>query len=238
MTFIALDDEPLALAIISRLARDVPEWKLVATFTDAAQAGQFLQSNTVDLLISDINMPDISGLQFVRNLPDEHPLVIFLTAYKEHAHEGFDLDVIDYLVKPVSPERFRRALQKAADLLELRRKADTANHLPAPDDHFFVYTEYQQVKIVVQDIRYIESMGDYVKIHLSGQDKPVVTLLRLKNLADSLADKGFRRIHRSYLINADKVEARQRSQVRLGPDWLPVGETYAHTLDDLLDHTP
>lgn len=232
MTFIALDDEPIALAIIERYARNVPDLQLVATFTDAAAAAEFLHNNTVDLLLSDINMPDVSGLQFVRDLPDERPMVIFVTAYKEHAHEGFDLNVIDYLVKPVSPERFNTAIQKAAGLLELRRKAEAAEASALPDEFFFVFSEYQQVKITISDLLYVEAMGDYVKLFLSTQPKPVLTLERMKILADRLQQHGFRRIHRSYLVNMKKVAALQKSRLRVADVWLPVGETYMEGLKD------
>ncbi|HRK81138.1 MAG TPA: LytTR family DNA-binding domain-containing protein [Saprospiraceae bacterium] len=232
MTFIALDDEPIALAIIERYARNVPDLQLVATFTDAAAAAEFLRNNTVDLLLSDINMPDVSGLQFVRDLPDERPMVIFVTAYKEHAHEGFDLNVIDYLVKPVSPERFNTAIQKAAGLLELRRKAEAAEASALPDEFFFVFSEYQQVKITISDLLYVEAMGDYVKLFLSTQPKPVLTLERMKILADRLQQHGFRRIHRSYLVNMKKVAALQKARLRVADVWLPVGETYMEGLKD------
>lgn len=232
MTFIALDDEPIALAIIERYARNVPDLQLVATFTDAAAAAEFLRNNTVDLLLSDINMPDVSGLQFVRDLPDERPMVIFVTAYKEHAHEGFDLNVIDYLVKPVSPERFNTAIQKAAGLLELRRKAEAAKTSALPDEFFFVFSEYQQVKITISDLLYVEAMGDYVKLFLSTQPKPVLTLERMKILADRLQQHGFRRIHRSYLVNMKKVAALQKARLRVADVWLPVGETYMEGLKD------
>lgn len=234
MTFIALDDEPLALVLIEKYARDIPEWTLLATFTDAAAAAEYLRNNTVDLLLSDINMPDISGLQFVQALPDERPLIIFVTAYKEFAHEGFNLDVVDYLVKPVAPERFKRALQKAADLLELQRKAEAAS-VPSPstlEDHIFVFSEYQKVKILLKDVLYLESMGDYVKIFLESQAKPVLTLDRLKNLAERLHPQGFRRIHRSVVVNVEKVKAFQKSRVLVGKEWLPVGEKYLGELGE------
>lgn len=227
MTFIALDDEPLALVLIERYAREVPEWQLLASFTDAATAADFLQKNTVDLLLTDINMPDVNGLQFVEALPDERPMVIFVTAYKEFAHEGFNLDVVDYLVKPVAPDRFKKALQKAADLLELRRKAEAVASPPPPlEDHIFVFSEYQKVKILLKDVLYLESMGDYVKIHLESQAKPILTLERLKNLAERLQPMGFRRIHRSVVVNVAKVTAVQKARVKVGSEWLAVGETY------------
>lgn len=227
-TLIAVDDEPLALVLIEKHLQRHPEWQLLASFSDARLAMEYLKENTVDLLLTDINMPDLNGLQFVRELPDERPLVMFVTAYKEHALEGFDLEVIDYLVKPVAPDRFGKALAKAVEWLSLRLKAEAA---PAPlDDHFFVYSEYQQVKIVIARIRYLESMGDYVKIHLDNQSKPVLTLERLKNLADRLANHGFRRIHRSYVVNTAAIEAVQKSRVQTGGVWLPVGETYGEGL--------
>ncbi len=231
MTIIAIDDEPLALVLIEKYLQQLPAYQLLATFTDAAAAADYLQRNTVDLLLTDINMPDVSGLQFVRELPDEHPMIIFITAYKEHAHEGFDLEVMDYLVKPVSFERFKKALEKAAEWLELRRSFKTA---PPAEEFFFVFSEYQHLKIIIKDILYIEGMGDYVKIFLSSQSKPVLTLERMKVLANRLHDHGFRRIHRSYLINLKQVEATQKSRVRVAGVWLPVGETYMEALQEVL----
>ena len=229
MTLIALDDEPLALVLIEKFTREIPDAQLLATFTDVAAAADFLKKNAVDLLLTDINMPDMSGLQFVRNLPDERPMIIFATAHKEHAHEGFDLDVVDYLVKPIALDRFKKSMQKAIDLLELRQKAE--NIAPITMPHFFVYSEYQQVKIIIPDILYIESMGDYVKIHLAGMERPVLTLERLKNLTIQLEKHGFRRIHRSFLINLDKLEAKQKTQVRIAGVWLPLGEAFMDSLD-------
>lgn len=237
MTFIALDDEPLALVLIEKYAREISEWQLLSTFTDAAAASDFLQKNTVDLLLTDINMPDINGLQFVEALPDERPMVIFVTAYKEFAHEGFNLDVVDYLVKPVAPERFKKALQKATDLIDLRRKAEAASSSPATpiEDHIFVFSEHQKVKILLKDVLYLESMGDYVKIFLESQPKPILTLERLKNLAERLRSQGFRRIHRSVVVNVTKVTAVQKARVKVGSEWLAVGETYLEELEGLMD---
>ncbi|HLF64176.1 MAG TPA: LytTR family DNA-binding domain-containing protein [Saprospiraceae bacterium] len=230
MTLIAIDDEPLALVLIERYVKELPQWHLLGTFTDASAAGEFLLQNTVDLLLTDINMPDITGLQFVRELKDERPMVVFITAYKEFAHEGFDLDVVDYLVKPVSLERFKKALQKAADSLDLHRKAESPQPAFLTEESFFVFSEYQQVKIIIKDIQFIESMGDYVKIHIDKQTRPILTLERLKNLADRLYPKGFRRIHRSYVVNLNKVEAVQKSKLRIGGIWLPIGETYVDSM--------
>ncbi|MBU6342495.1 MAG: LytTR family DNA-binding domain-containing protein, partial [Bacteroidetes bacterium] len=167
-----------------------------------------------------------SGLEFVRSLPEERPMVIFLTAYKEHAHIGFDMQVVDYLVKPVAPDRFERAIKKAYAQFERTMDTVPLTRLDHPD-HFFVFSDYVQIKIVISEIQFIESMGDYVKIHLDGKKKPVITLERLKNMAQRLHDLGFKRIHRSYLVNIAKVEAKQKSQVKVGNIWIPVGERFS-----------
>lgn len=139
----------------------------------------------------------------------------------------FGWDVVDYLIKPVSPERFEKAIKKATDLLNLQRLAEASTQKPpAQEDHFFVFSNYQQVKINISDILYIEGMGDYVKIHLEKQKRPVLTLERLKNLAVQLETRGFYRIHRSFLINAEKIEAKQKAQVCIAGSWLPVGESF------------
>ncbi|MDX1906998.1 MAG: LytTR family DNA-binding domain-containing protein [Bacteroidia bacterium] len=225
MNLILLDDEPLALVLLRRHLADLPDWTLLGAFTDAEAAAACLREQPVDLLVTDINMPDISGLQFVRDLPEMRPLVIFVTAYREHAVTGFDLDVVDYVVKPVSQERFHKALHKAADLLRLRRRAEAAG--PPPEDPYLsVFSEYQQLRLLIRDIRYIEAMGDYVKIYLATQPRPILTLERMKHLTERLTPRGFRRIHRSWLVNLDHVTATQKSRVRVGEVWLPVGETY------------
>lgn len=231
-TFIALDDEPLALKLIEKLAASATEWQLLGTFTDAEQAAAFLSEHPVDLLLCDIQMPDISGLQFVGKLVQPAPLVIFITAFQEHALEGFNLDVIDYLLKPVAPDRFAKALKKAADLLDLRRLASEAAEQKNSGPEFFqVFSEYQQVRIWVRDVLYMESMGDYVKVFLSTQAKPVLTLNRLKNLAELLRDTPIVRIHRSYLIHREKISSRQKHRVCINDTWLPIGEKYQGVLD-------
>ncbi len=230
MILIALDDEPLALALLANHLKAFPEWEMPASFTNAVDAAEYIRRNRVDLLVSDINMPDISGLKFVSELGADRPLVIFLTAFREHALEGYDLDVVDYLIKPVSPGRLGKALDRASELLGLRRKALMADSLKT-EEYFYVFTEYQQVKIVIREIVYIEAMGDYVKIWLSGVQKPVITLERLKELADRLHVSGLRRIHRSFVVNPGKVEALQKSRVMVAGKWLPVGDAFAGNID-------
>jgi two-component system LytT family response regulator len=223
-TFIAVDDEPLALSIIQKYAELLKEWKLLGVFSSAVQARQFLSENVVDLVITDINMPEENGLELVRNFKDERPLIIFLTAYKEYAHEGFDLDVIDYLVKPVPPDRFLKAMEKAKDWLAFKNQA--VIETPPALEVITVFSDYKEIIIPVQEILYIEAMGDYVKIFRESKSKPTLTLKRLKELEVQLTPTGFSRIHRSYLVNKNKIESRLKTKVKIGEQWLPVGETY------------
>jgi DNA-binding LytR/AlgR family response regulator len=185
-----------------------------------------LQSNPVDLLFADINMPDISGIDLVRSLQDR-PMIIFTTAYKNYALEGFELDAVDYLLKPISFERFTRAVNKASEYFEYKQKTER----PGPDS-LFVYSEYRLVKIPLDEIEYIESLEDYIRIHtITG--KPVMTLITLKKVMEKLPVVQFRRIHRSYIVSAAKVKSVQGRKLRMqsGKE-LPVSDSYLSFISD------
>jgi len=175
-------------------------------------------------------MPGLSGLQFVKSLKNP-PMIIFVTAYKEHALEGFNLDAIDYLLKPVSFERFLKACNKAQDLFNLQQKPQGREEHPG---YFFVYVEYNQVKITIADILYIEAMKDYVKIFITTSGKPVITKMSLKALEEKLAAHRFVRIHKSYIVSADKVTAIKRDLVCIADTELPLSETYRSNIDTML----
>src|ERR1700743_79882 len=174
---IAIDDEPLALTLMRKYIADYPVLQLLHTFEDAVSAAEYLAKNKVDLLFIYINMPDITGVDLVRSLVDP-PMVIFTTAYKNYAFEGFELQAIDYLLKPIDQKRFATAVQKAVALHE-RKNTDAA---PKGDESIYVHSEYRSIKINLADIEYIESMQDYVKIYIVNQPKPVLTLMTLKSL--------------------------------------------------------
>jgi DNA-binding LytR/AlgR family response regulator len=231
MTFIAIDDEPLALVVIKKYAETLTDWQLLSSFNDATLAREYIKSNEVDLVISDINMPDINGLQFVKELGEEKPLIIFITAYKEHALEGYDLDVIDYVMKPVSQERFIKAMNKAAEIIKLKSNLNYTQVTSATKDHFYVFSEYEKIKININDILYIEGMGDYIKIYLFSQTKPIITLERMKNIMDNLYSHRFVRIHRSYIINLDRVQSKQKSKIKINDLWLPIGDKYQDVIN-------
>lgn len=226
ITCIAIDDEPLALALITDYARRIPELNLIRTFEDAVTAAAYLDEHEVDLLFIDINMPDITGTTLVRNLKNK-PLTIFTTAYKQFAHEGFELEAIDYLLKPIPFDRFNKAVQRAMALKEFRSKSTSEQ-----DTGFFVRSEYRMVKIDGKQVQYIEGLEDYVKIHLDNE-KPILTLMTMKSMMERLPAGMFRRIHRSYIIPVARVKEVYHKKVLLtnGKE-LPVSDSYLDFLQD------
>jgi DNA-binding LytR/AlgR family response regulator len=227
---IAVDDEKLVLDLLVDNIRQVPFLHLVARCKNAMEAAEVLHNENVDLIFLDIQMPGLNGLQFLQSL-QRPPMVIFVTAYKDYAVEGFTLNAVDYLVKPVSFERFLKACNKAQELYNLRQKDVTKEILP---DYFFVYVEYNLVKVSIPDILYIEGMKDYVKIFLQSGPRPIITKMSLKSLEEKLAPYRFVRIHKSYIVSADKVTAIKRDLICIGKIELPLGESYRSTVENLL----
>src|SRR5476651_113414 len=193
---IAIDDEPLALAVVHSHAGKVPFIELKAEFTDAFKAMEYLQREAVDLIFLDIKMPDISGLEFYNSL-NKKPLVIFTTAYSEHAVSSFELDAVDYLLKPFSLARFIKACNKAYELFNLRNAVKDK-------DHLFVKTGYDQVRIAFADLHYLEATGNYVTFVLA--DKKVVSRMTITECDSVLPEAQFIRIHRSFIAAKAKIE--------------------------------
>jgi DNA-binding LytR/AlgR family response regulator len=227
---IAVDDEKLVLDLLVDNIRRVPFLHLVRRCKNAMEASEALQNEMVDLIFLDIQMPGLNGLQFLESLP-KPPMVIFITAYKDYAFEGFNHQAVDYLLKPVSFERFLKACNKAHDLFNLQSKPLQKDPLP---DYFFVYVEYNQVKIMIPDILYIEGMKDYVKIFLSNNQKPVMTRMSLKSLEEKLTGHQFVRTHKSYILSAKKITAIKRDLVCIGAIELPLSESYKTDLEKML----
>jgi two-component system LytT family response regulator len=218
---IAIDDEPLALELIRDYCSRNPEIQLVRTFEDAVSGAEFLNKNSVDLLLIDINMPDISGMDLVRSLR-EKPMIIFTTAYRNFAAEGFDLDAIDYLVKPFEYQRFAKAIAKTIEYKRFRERGPVEE-----GESIFIYSEYKLVKINLADIEYIESLQDYIKIHLSST-KPLMSLMPLKRILEKLPADKFQRIHRSYIVPLAKIRSVLNKRVQLSSAVeLPVGDSYS-----------
>lgn len=215
---VIIDDEPLALEVLKQYVDKFPSLRLLKSFDDAVAGKDYLENNSVDLLFIDINMPDVKGTELVRNLENK-PMVIFTTAYKNYALEGFDLDAVDYLVKPISFDRFSKAVQKATEFFGLRKQAKPEN------DSLFVRAEYQLVKIPFANIEYIESVEDYLKIHIAN-GRPVMTLMTMKAALDKLPPSQFARIHRSYIVPLAKIKSVVNRKVNLGNVELPVSSSY------------
>jgi two-component system LytT family response regulator len=221
---IAIDDEPLALRIIKQYAQTNPSLQLLHVFDDAVSAAEYLRNTEVDLIFTDINMPDISGLDLVRSLENK-PMIIFTTAYKKFAFEGFELEATDYLLKPFDKDRFAKAVQKALDQKKLRKNARQNE-----SDFISVRSEYRLVKIDADNIESIEGLEDYIKFNLS-EGKPVLTLMTMKAIMEKLSAEKFIRIHRSYIVNFSRIKSLVNKHVTLtSGNMLPVSDTYSDAL--------
>ena len=229
---IAIDDEPLALKLLEDNISKVAYLKLVAQCSDAFEATKALQENVVDLMFIDIQMPGLSGLEFVRTLSHK-PIIIFLTAYKQYAGDAYDLDVVDYLVKPASLERFIKACNKAKELFDLRNSKTSIANNPSRE-FFFQHVDYSLVKIMFNDIAWIEGLRDYIKIHLKNTKKPLVARSTIKAIEAELPPSKLIRIHKSYIVSIDSITAIRKNSVFLNDIELPVGETYRNILDKLV----
>ena len=216
---VLIDDEPLALEVLKQYMKSFPELQLVKSFDDPIAGKDYLLNYPVDLLFVDINMPDIKGTDLIRSISSK-PMVIFTTAYKNYAAEGFELDAVDYLVKPIEFERFSKAIHKATEFFQykLSKQSEIGN--------LFVRAEYQLVKVNFADIEYIESVEDYLKIYLANS-KPVMTLMTMKAVLDKLPSNQFFRIHRSYIVSRSKIKTFVNRKITLqsGVE-LPVSNSY------------
>lgn len=216
---IALDDEPPALDVIKSFCNQTDSIDLVKAFTKAEEAAKYLANFPVDLLFLDINMPSISGLEFKKQV-SLTTMVIFTTAYSEFALEGFNLNAVDYLLKPFTLERFTQAVEKAnAYYLFLHQNA------AAKPDHILVRVDYSLVKIALTDVVFIEGLDDYLKIHLKAQ-KPVVTRMTMKGLLEKLPQSEFLRVHRSYIVPLSRIEAVRNKTISIGNEEIPISASY------------
>ncbi len=221
---IAVDDEPLALELLEDNISKVPYLQLAALCSNAMEAIKVLQEQTVDLIFLDIQMPGLTGLQFIQSLSNR-PMIILITAYEKYALEGFNLDVVDYLVKPVALDRFVKACNKALELFQLKNRS-TENNTEAAPDYFFVNMDYSLLKVTYPDIKYIEGLKDYLKIHLKSTTKPVITRMTMKAIEEQLPASQFIRIHKSYIVSIAFITAIRKSSVFMEQLELPVSETY------------
>lgn len=227
---IAVDDEPLALELLEDNIATVPYLHLVATCSNAMEAMKVLQQEQVDLIFLDIQMPGLTGLQFIQSMT-EKPMIILITAYEKYALQGFNLDVTDYLLKPVSLDRFVKACNKAKELYELKHKAN--KETVSNPDYFFVNVDYSLLKINFNDIRYVEGLKDYIKIHLKSSSRAVITRMAMKAIEEELPATKFLRIHKSYIVSLEHITAIRKNSVFIDEIELPVGENFREAVLNL-----
>lgn len=228
---IIVDDEPLAIDVLSTHCASISDIEVLGTFNNALDANGFLATNEVDLMLLDIQMPALTGVDFLKSLTNP-PAVIFTTAYSEYAVEGFNLNVVDYLLKPISFERFFKAINKVREQ-QLSTPSSTSE-----EDHFYVKADKKLVKINYDDVLYVEGLKDYVIIRaVNGR---VITLQTMKSLASKLPANKFMRIHRSYIISIDKIEALMGNMVELTEKGtkkhIPVGKNYREALHEIINN--
>jgi len=224
---IAIDDEPPALKIIERFSKKTDIISLQKTFTQPKEALYYMSTFPVDLLFLDIQMPSVSGIEFLKK-SEQKTLIIFTTAYSDYAVAGFNLNAVDFLLKPFSYERFLQAVQKAENIFS----SQTQSNFQDPTC-FYVRANYSLVKIIYEEIQYIEGLDDYIKIHIACQE-PIVTRITMKNILEKLPPHEFIRIHRSFIVPVKKINSFRKNMVLVAGKELPIGVNYKDALDGLI----
>ncbi len=231
---IIIDDEPLAHRVIEKYCEEIPFVKIAGKFFKAIDALEVLKNREIDLIFLDINMPRLSGLEFLKSLSNP-PLVIITTAYAEYALQGFELAVLDYLMKPFAFDRFLKAIQKAQDILMSREAqlSETIKTSDVPeDDHLFIKSSKKTYRVKFDDILYIEALGDYVKIFT--KDRMIVSYQSLKNLEVILSPKTFPRIHKSFIVSLSKIDVIEGNHVKIRDKMLPIGNNFKTEFEKLI----
>ena len=230
---IAIDDEPLALQFVASYIEKTPGLNLAGKFDNPLDAFEYMSKESVDMIFVDIQMPDLNGIEFTRAIA-KGPKVIFTTAYEKYALEGFKLDVVDYLLKPFSYDEFFNAVQKALRLIKLEQKNDPVQ-VETNNQFLFLKSEYKIRRINFDEILYIEGLKDYVKVYLKNDPKPVLSLTSLKLLECKLPDTKFMRVHRSFIVNLERIETIERSRIIFGKVYIPVSDQYKEKFQEFLN---
>jgi DNA-binding LytR/AlgR family response regulator len=246
LSCIAVDDEPLALGLVCAFIEKTPFLQLTGRFSSAVEALQHLLQHPVDVIFLDIQMPDLTGLELARVLERStrgaHTTrIIFTTAFDQFALDGFRVDALDYLLKPFNYEEFLRAASKARNYFELVHRPEPAPVAIVPatpaettDDYLFLKVEYQLVRVAYSDILYIEGLKDYVKVYRQSDPKPLLSLTSLKTLEEKLPARQFMRVHRSFIVSLDRIDAVTRNSVQIGPTTIPVSDQYKEVFGEFI----
>ena len=229
---IAIDDEELALELLEDNIKKVPYLQLVTICDNAIEAIDIIQREKIDLVFLDIQMPGLTGLQLIQSLAVK-PMFVLVTAYEKYALEGYNLNVVDYLVKPVPLDRFIKACNKAWELFQLKNKP-TEIAKEQEDTYFFLNVDYSHIKVVFADIMWVEGLKDYIKIHLNSSAKPIVARISMRSMEEQLLGGMFIRIQKSYIVSKDYITAVRKNSIFIGTTELPVGENYKDAVMALL----
>ena len=237
---IAVDDEPLALQKLVTYIKKVPYLDLVAQCPSAIEAQKVVEQQEVEAIFLDVNMPDLNGIDFAKSVNQDHskgPVMVFTTAYSEYAIEGYKANAVGYLLKPYSFDEFEAAAQKVRDICEIRQQAESNVSTGIDDDGIiYVKSDYKIVRINIEEICYIEAMSEYLRISCEGKEKPVIVLLSMKKIEEHLPSGKFMRIHRSFIINLDKINEVKKNHVIIeGGISLPIGDNYKDAFMDYLN---
>jgi two-component system, LytTR family, response regulator LytT len=232
ITVIALDDEPLALQLIVDYIRMTPELILAGQFENPVEAAQYISNNHIDIVFTDIQMPGLNGIEFTRSMLNG-PVVIFTTAFSKYAIEGFKLDIADYLLKPFTYEEFLTSVHKAERMI--RSISKPAEDVLSNNEFLFLKSDYKIKRINFQNIFYIEGLKEYVKVYTMLSEKPILSLSSLKILETKLPADKFMRVHRSFIVNLEKIETIDRSRIVFGKKYIPIGEQYKEKFQEFLD---
>ena len=232
ITAIAIDDEPLALQLIVDYIQKTPDLILVGQFENPLEAAQYISKNPIDIVFTDIQMPGLSGIQFTRSMVNG-PVVIFTTAFSKYAIEGFKLDIADYLLKPFTYEEFLTSVHKAERMI--RSVTKPADDVLSNNEFLFLKSDYKIKRINFQNILYIEGLKEYVKVYTMLSDKPILSLSSLKILEIKLPADRFMRVHRSFIVNLEKIETIDRSRIVFGKKYIPIGDQYKDNFQEFLD---
>ncbi len=230
-----VDDEPLALELLKSYVKKTPVLELNGAYSSAIEAMKMLPDNLVDLLFLDIQMPELNGLEFSHMVPED-TRIVFTTAFGQYALDGYKVNALDYLLKPISYTDFLQSVNKAVQWFD--RKRGTDNEPTDKSDFIYVKSDYKLIQISLKDILYIEGLKDYVKIHLEGESRPILSLTSLKALEEKLPTDRFIRVHRSYIVQKQKNKVIDKARIVFGKEYIPVSESYKQELQNYInDHS-
>lgn len=230
-----VDDEPLALELLKSYVKKTPVLELNGAYSSAIEAMKMLPDNLVDLLFLDIQMPELNGLEFSHMVPED-TRIVFTTAFGQYALDGYKVNALDYLLKPISYTDFLQSVNKAVQWFD--RKRGTDNEPTDKSDFIYVKSDYKLIQISLKDILYIEELKDYVKIHLEGESRPILSLTSLKALEEKLPTDRFIRVHRSYIVQKQKIKVIDKVRIVFGKEYIPVSESYKQELQNYInDHS-